>query len=308
MHRLEDFLARRVLPDLNSLRSSDDRGLKAMFRSRLIESTMWLHLGTDLGSFPRPAAGEVYDNCLRVFFHSLLADDEYSLNAMVEQRIYVAHSEESEALMLSFPRLGRILVEKAMRGEDVLSAESSGFRHPDRLRPAFQVLLMLGSKLSQDPAVTQFVYAINFVNDEYWEHSWRQDCNGDDIVAYDKTGEGLTSTQICAGFMHIWGYAERLVHFFSSLRATDGLAPEDVFKFTERARESQGWMVNLNSSVTARRFDQVRERVRNGILFESDRNAQTRKLFEVADQSMNDAFQFWFQLDPEPEVLTPRYR
>lgn len=142
MHRLDDFVVRRVLPDLEALNQQPSGDAKsATLRSRLTESLLWLHLGAEIGSFPQQASNEVYEACFRPFVESLSSQETGQM------RIYVAHSRESGSLILSFPRYVRILIERAMRGEEIVSIERCEFSSPQNMRASFQVLLIMGIRV-----------------------------------------------------------------------------------------------------------------------------------------------------------------
>jgi hypothetical protein len=303
MHRLQQFLAGSILPDLSSLEQFVKKGEgagAAMIRSRLTENLLWLHLGAELGAFPGEASSDVYTAHFIPLFESLISRGKR--NAMLQNWIYVAHSVESEALIFSFPRFAAVLVEKAMRGEDVFGAERSEFRDADSLRPAFQALLIMASNLATCRDITDFIYHVNFVDDGAWVKEWEQDFGPREVLAAQTQRGGPSAAHICAGFLQLWGYATKLQDFFGNLEGRSTLSQTDLFKFRQRAREIQSWILNLRSAQTSSRFDEIRRKVNQGL----DADVGEGKIIapdsaRFIQESMDSAFEFWFTAAPALE-------
>ena len=187
MHRFEDFIVRRVLPDYVSLKErqvGDSWG--AMLRCRLVEHMLWLHLGVEVGVFPAEPAEEFYTSFFQIFFRSLLSQDPQRLEEMKKGQLYVAHSEESNSLILTFPRFARILIERAMRKEDIFSIERLEFSNSGVLRSSVQTLIMLTSQAVHLRPLAEFVHGVNFVEQAKWDADWNDEFPVADIIESQK--------------------------------------------------------------------------------------------------------------------------
>ena len=163
MHRLQTFLTEVLFPTLSALSTeattSKPQQLSLM-RREVVEHVLWLHLGTEIGAFPYRQSRKIYTAYLGPFFQSLVSRDLDERAAMAAGRVYVAHSEESRALVLGLPRYANILVEKAMRSEDIFESERLEFRNAQSLSGLFQTLLLLHSRFAVSETVRQFTYDI----------------------------------------------------------------------------------------------------------------------------------------------------
>jgi hypothetical protein len=301
MHRLAAFVTERILPDLNVLEAATlqrNHGIAKVFRSRLVENFLWLHLGTELRAFPSDASLGVFDKFFIPFFESLLSRDERKLASMHENKLYVAHSADSEALLYSFPRFAVILIELAMRGQkDIFSHEPNKFSRPSYLTSPFQTLLGLGSEVIKDPDILEFIYQINFADHETWDRAWESDRLSEVFITSSRIRVSQ-SPSISAGFIKLWGYVAQVKHFFSNLGDREDLPREDVFKLQQRAREIQSWQINLRSVDNTTRFDRVRLRMSERIERDVDADRIKAKAASLIQDSMDTAFEFWFHAAP----------
>lgn len=306
MHRLPQFVTGSILPNLSLLEQllkTDDIARAAMTRSRLTESLLWLHLGVELGSFPEEASSEVYTTHFIPLFGSLISQREQAREEMRQSRIYVAHSPESEALVLSFPRFAAVLVEKAMRGEDVFRAERLEFSYAGSLTPAFQALLIMASNLALSRDINAFIYYVNFVDHGTWAELWEQDFGPTEVFATQTELRAPPAAHICAGFLQLWGYATKLKEFFGNLEGRITPSQTDLFKFRQRAREIQSWILNLRSGQVSSRFDEVRRKLNQGLDADVSKGRIGSESAKLVQESMDSAFEFWFAAAPALEPL-----
>jgi hypothetical protein len=306
MHRLQTWLTVKVEPDLELLEIlvSDGRDAGArMIRAQLVESFLWLHLGAEVGAFPEEAAFGVYAEYFLPFFRSLISKSQRAREEMSGNRIYVAHSRESESLILTFPRFARILIEKAMREEGVFSTELCDFSNTRSLISTFQTLLLLTSSLDAERSVQQFIFQLNFVLEKTWSESWLEGCDSEQVMAVNDVRNSPPSAITCAGFLRLWGYAASVRDLFENLDNRRGISREDLFKLRQRVREIQSWRVNLNSAQAAARFDSVRSRIRHGIDEDVRSGTVNSDIAYQVKQSLDDAFAFWFATSPALEPV-----
>jgi hypothetical protein len=300
MHRLQNFLFTNVLPPLLALSESKEDTRAAMLRSQLAESFLWLHLGVELGSFPEEASEELFRTYFVPWFNSLLSREEGKRQSMRDRSLYVAHSPESEALILTFPRFASILIEQAMRGENIFLTERNNFRNPNLLSSVFQSLLILTSNFSANPAIEHFILMVNFVDLQTWERQWTADVGAEEeLISKEHVVRGLSSP-LCVGFVELWRYATRLRELFDDLAGRVEIARSDRFNLRQRAREIQSWNLNLRSAETASRFDQVRRKVMQEIEKELLPYRNDGSAVSI-QESIDDAFQFWFSAAPALE-------
>jgi hypothetical protein len=295
MHRLQQFLTSILLPQIQAYESSvangKDNAKTIMLSASIVESFLWLHLGTEIGAFPQPASRDIYEAYLTPFFQSLLSTDIKAMSEMKTGPVYVAHSNQSKAVVLRLGRFATVLVEKAMRREEIFSRELAGFSRPDRLRPVFQTFLILHSHLISRPSVESFTYQVSFADEQTWRHSWKAGCDSEEVMRADTTG-GSISSLVCAGYLNLWNYAVKVTTTDQNLKGDPELA-SDLFRLTDRLKEMGRWRINLKNADTSSRFDDVRVRIMENVESE-EKNDISRICSREIRESMNSAFQVWF--------------
>lgn len=310
MHRLQQFVSRNIISKLESL----PQGLNipanlgatgttwlALTRAELIEAFLWLHLGVELGAFPEEASRDVFSVYLVPFFESLLSPDGSLREEMRSGKIYVAHSTESEALTLPLPYYAKILVEKAMRGEevhDLFLTQRAGFENPESLSGVFQTLLILYSRFAAKKAVRQFTYEISFAGQNDWERDWRPECEADEVREADRSGEGSASALTLAGYFSFWDHAAKFEEAFETVEERESVSRSDLFRLRTRTMEIQSWRINLSGRNTSGRFDQVQKRVIKAIKEDAGESAVDSRLTALILESQTQALELWglFQL------------
>lgn len=303
MDRLEQFVARNLIPEVRLLRlcsSSRDPAGAELSRSAVIELFLWLHVGTELGAFSLGQSRQVYATHLHPFFESLISSDSDERQNMRNNHIYVAHSAESLSLVRQFPRFVDVLIEKGMRGEDVFLSELAGFQTPpNRLIPAFQTLLLLSSDLALDRTVREFTRQVSFAGNDEWRRNWEPNCDWKELLAaqYEGRSDASTTARTLTGFLKLWGYAAKMKEFFANLEGHASVSrTPDTFLLRDRVRAMQRWRINLGSRETSQRFEQIRERVYQGM--ESDARNVSTQVVQMIQESMGTAFEFWFDVRP----------
>ncbi|HXX20942.1 MAG TPA: hypothetical protein VEJ46_16185 [Candidatus Acidoferrum sp.] len=103
--------------------------------------------------------------------------------------------------------------------------------------------------------------------------------------------------------MQLWGYATSIKDFFGNLEGRKAIPFDDLFKFRQRAREMQSWMLNLRSAQTAARFDKVRRRINDGIDGDVRSRVVDSGAAELILDSIDSAFEFLFSTTPTLEPL-----
>lgn len=302
MHRLQQFLTTVVLPQTEAYKNfstnGKDEAKAIMLGVSIVESFLWLHLGTEIGAFPRPASHDIYATYLSPFFQSLVSRDAKARDEMKAYPTYVAHSDRSKGLLQKVAsRFASILVEKAMRQEEIFSSEQAGFSQPGRLRPVFQTFLILHSRLVSNRSVETFTYQINFADDDEWRRNWREDCRPEEVMLADVDFRS-TSSSICAGYLNLWNYAVKATMVAENFEGDQAVA-SDLFRLTDRLKEMEQWRINRKSKKASERFDDVRVRIMERLDEESTDSISEVCVREIRN-SMDSAFSLWFSAAPMP--------
>ncbi len=253
MDPLIDFLDADLIPDVDALNqaiSSGDLPTAAMHRLFLTDAFLWLHLGAEIGMFPRDAAEECLDEYLRPFFDSLTSPEISERSGSPTS--YANHSDESWDLLKAFPHFAGILIEKAMRGDrDLLSAEQNRFTHPTGLVSIFQALQLLSAGLRHH-TTRIFITAVNFLRPDDWNSIWRVRCSPEEVEESERPHfAGSSKASVFAGYLRVYRYGLQMKDLFESLTDDPRLDSTDLSRFRDRAHEMLKWLVNLSSKVTA---------------------------------------------------------
>jgi len=272
-----------------------------MLAASVVESFLWLHLGTEIGAFPGTASRDIYQSYLRPFFRSLLSTDAKAREEMEMDRLYVAHSEISDAMRPMLGRFAFVLLEKAMRQEEIFSSEQAKFSRPERLKAVFQTFLILYSQLTSRRSVELFTYQVNFADAPTWRQNWNKPCTAKEVERADIEHSSISSS-ICAGYLNLWNYAVKLMMTEQNLRGNAELAA-DLFRLTDRLKEMGRWRINLKHLSSSERFDDVRVRIMEK-LDEDAKDDLSRICVKEIRTSMDNAFSFWFSAAPTP---VPQY-
>jgi hypothetical protein len=259
MDRLIHFLDSDLIPEIEGLEQSISRAdvyASAMYRLFITDGFLWLHLGVEIGAFPKEAAQDCLDEYFRPFFRSLNSPDSGERSG--SPTAYANHSDESWALITAFPHFAGILIEKAMRGDrDVLSSEQSLFGRPDNLVTMFQSLLLLRDHLRRN-AVRGFVRTVNFVSGEEWQSTWRGTCSPEEVEKAEATDfAGSTKARIFAGYLILYRYGLQMKDLFDGFADDPLLDSTDLLKVRSRVREMLKWLVNLSSRLSSHRLGVV---------------------------------------------------
>jgi len=323
MHRLEQFIVEILLPPIDRLREielevledfpdpvgdlsesierpnksavpeGEESAWRAETRAEIIEAFLWLHLGVEIGSFPEEATRAAYKAVLAPFFKSLLSRDDVVLDQLRFGERYVAHSPESQALVLALPRYASILVELAMREEEVFGKEQAGFDDPGGLRSLFQTLSLLYSSFVANPAVRQFTYELNFAEPHVWERDWKKNCTGNEAREADISGSGPPIALTLAGYLNFWGHGARCAELFQGLEGSEEVSTFDIGRLRNRFSELLRWRINLRSRDSTERF----ERIQEGLVQQLQRETKTLKVdprgLALLQESMESAFELW---------------
>jgi hypothetical protein len=249
MHRLQEFAVGTIAPEwqrvtLTELRDETERPMMALM---VIESFLWLHLGVELGAFPRNASQDVFAFYYAPFFQWL--------------RIYDRLPFLDSAAYLGLPDFARSLVGMGMDGRQPLDEMPSGVGENPALVAPFQSLLILYSRLCRNAAVRRFVFGIGFQNADDWQTQWRQACTMEDLFNAFLSGEGSPAPMILSGFTKLSEYGRNVNEVLTNIEDLGILDSARLFQFKDRIRNIHAWRLNLSSGDTAQRFEQVRQRV-----------------------------------------------
>lgn len=295
MHRLQQFLSSVLYPQIQTYQKAKEKNSAKtiMFAASIMESFLWLHLGTEIGAFPQPASRDIYRIYLSPFFSSL------SSLATEDSPLYVTHSHESGSLLYMFGRFADVLLEKAMRHEEVFSSELAGFSRPDRLVHNFQTFLILHSRLVTRPPVESFTYYVTFADHSTWHQAWNTDCDPGKVELAN-VGGGTGASSIVAGYLNLWGHAAKVMAIEKDL-AQDAALSSDFLRLKDRLAEMRRWRINLRSGATSKRFADIRNRIFDNLTMhalEAEGNASgiyAERIFA----SIDEVFSFWHSDAPE---------
>jgi hypothetical protein len=298
MHRLQNFVIGEVIPELAAVEHArTERQLDelAMVRCFVAEKFLWLHLGTEIGTFPKSASLAVYDSYLAPFFRGLV--DPERVNE------YAPHSRESQAMRKAFTPFAQDLFDRALHvlfdnkasvERDIFLARPVLFEMPQRLIGLFQTHLLLRDHVWRSPAVRWFIRALNFSTEEFWNFIWKQDCSPEQITEADAEEVPEPSKALMyAGYLGMYRYGAQVKQLNESVQDDEILGSFDVLKLLARIREIQGWTINLNSDEVSRRFEAVRQGLSDALQAQSktEKNVDARMVVEI-ENSINEALEF----------------
>src|SRR5439155_1385075 len=115
-------------------------------RAEIIESLLFLHVGADVGVFPRESVRLLYPLYIQGFFSTIRSFDPQEQAKY--GTTYVPHSPESRKIYASLPHFAGILFEKAMRGEDIFESEPLRLESHLAVGGLCQALLLLYSSIA----------------------------------------------------------------------------------------------------------------------------------------------------------------
>jgi hypothetical protein len=258
MHRLQQFAVGTIAPEWERVavtREFQDDSELPMMALLIIESFLWLHLGVELGAFPREASEDVYLFYYAPFFQWLKS---YSGN-----RPRSRHQPPflESAPYLGLPAFARALVGKGVGEGDPLYDQPSGVGEKPILVAPFQSLLILYSRLCRDTAVRRLLYGIRFQNSDDWGKQWSEQCTAEDLFNAVESAEGSPNAMILSGYMRLSEYARNTNEVLKNIEDLGILDRTRLFEFKDRIRNIQAWRLDLSSGDTSKRLEQVRERI-----------------------------------------------
>ncbi len=258
MHRLQQFAVGTILPEWERAvvnRNLQDESELPMIALLVIESFLWLHLGVELGAFPREESEDVCSYYYVPFFRWLKSYD----GTRQHGRVQLPFLQSSPYLGL--PEFARVLVRMGTGEGQPLYEQPSGVGEKPLLIAPFQSLLILYSRLCRDTAVRQFLYGIGFQNSDDWGKHWGEQCTAEELFNAVESAEASPTAMVLAGYMRFCEYARNTNEVLDNIEDLGILDRPRLFEFKDRIRNMQAWRLNLSSGDAAKRFEQVRERV-----------------------------------------------
>lgn len=309
MNRLANFLSETLIPLLKAVEKPYQERLKPMARREVMEALLWLHMGTEVGVFPESASRDFYDrSLLKGFFESLLSTDENERAGMERGKLYVAHSKESRAMRLELPRYAGVLLESAMRGEEIFGRERLNLKDPLAMRGLFQTLLLLYTRFAGSAAARSLTYSLSFATREEWNEFSAAEIRPDEVVRAEWSGSGRGPALVIAGYLSFWGYGARCEEAIArsgvraSMRESAGIFEEDAFRLKQRLAEILSWRINLRSDEVFKRFEEVRSGVERAVKKESRKEGVDPAAGDRICASIKSAFKTIGV--EEPELVT----
>lgn len=294
MHRLQQFAVGTILPEWERVvvnREQQDESELPMMALLVIESLLWLQLGVELGAFPRKTSEDVYLFYYAPFFRWLKS---YS----VARQHGLGHPPFlKSAPYLGLPEFARVLVEKGISEGQPLYDQPSGVGERPPLVVPFQSLLILYSLLCRDTAVRRFLYGIGFQSPDDWAKQWSEQCAAEDLFNAVESAESSPVAMVLAGYMRFCEYARNTNEVLDNIESLGILDRARLFQFKDRIRNIHAWRLNLSSQDTAKRFEQVRERVSKMIdeaLTSLGFGGDVKRIQELLKNSVN----LFFVLEP----------
>jgi hypothetical protein len=293
MHRLQEFTIGAIVPEWDKLmnHSRKDESELPMMTLLTIEALLWLHLGVELGAFPRRTGEDVSRFYYAPFFKWL---DSYN-RATEQARIGPPFLES--ASYLSLPEFARVLVRKGINQNLSLDDQPSGVGERNGMIAPFQSLLILYSLLRRDAAVRRFLYGIGFQSPDEWREQWSRACTAEDLFKAVESEEASPVAMVLAGYMRFCEYARNTNDVLDNIEGLGILDRPRFFEFKDRVRSMQAWRLNLSSGATAKRFEQVRERVSDMIARELT-NLKLKDEVERAQRLLEKSLNLLFDLEP----------
>jgi hypothetical protein len=290
MHRLQQFAVGTILPEWERVivnRELQDESELPMMALLVIESFLWLHFGVELGAFPRKASEDVYLFYYAPFFRWLKSYN----GARQHGRGQPPFLESSPYLGL--PEFARVLVRKGTGEGQPLYDQPSGVGERPRLIVPFQSLLILYSRLCRDTAVRRFLYGIGFQSPDDWGKQWSELCTAEDLFNAVESAEAPPAAMVLAGYMKFCEYVRNTNEVLDNIESLGILDRPRLFEFKDRIRNIQAWRLDLSSGDTAKRFEQVRERVNKMIdeeLTSLGLEVDVKRVQELLENSLNLLF------------------
>jgi hypothetical protein len=258
MHRLQEFAVGTIVPEWERVtRTAEpvDESERAMMALLIIESFLWLHLGVELGAFPRNASEDVFSFYYATTFRWLKSYDDRRPRSQRQPPFL------DSAAYLGLPEFARALVRMSLDGGNPLYERPSGVGERPALVAPFQSLLILYSRLCRDTAARRFLFGIGFQNADDWRTQWSQPCTTEDLFKTFLSAEGSPAAMILLGYTRLSEYARNVNEVLKNIEDLGILDSARLFQFKDRIRNIHAWRLNLSSGDTAQRFDQVREQV-----------------------------------------------
>jgi hypothetical protein len=299
MHTLQEFLLKNVVPAVEQLRQAQQHKNLPTTRgayASVLESFLWLHLGTEIGVFPPEASRAIASTYYGDFFQSLNRPrDEMLEKVEFASKLYVGDTPESRELKATFPDF-IILIEQAMRGQNAFDAQRNEFRDPVSLKPAFKNFLRLALVLASDPLVQRFTSISQFTDAAEWEAEWRGgDCNSEEVELAGENAELAarpTPAIIFAGFLRLWSYSYQLREM-SSMYEGEEIRGDDRFKLLDRVKNILRWRINLRSRELANRFESVRSELKKQLDNQAAETGSLQPSVDFIKDSFDSVFEFW---------------
>jgi hypothetical protein len=292
MHRLQQFAVGTILPEWERVVVNwqlQDESELPMMALLVIESFLWLHLGVELGAFPRKASEDVY-----LFYYAPFFQWLKSYSGDRKQGPGQPPFLESSPY-LGLPEFAQVLVRKGTGEGQPLYDQPSGIGERPRLIVPFQSLLILYSRLCRDEAVRRFLYGIGFQTRDDWGKQWIKPCTAEDLFNAVESAEASPAAMVLAGYMRLCEYARNTNEVLDNIEGLGILDRPRLFEFKDRIRNIQAWRLSLSSGDTANRFEQVRERVSKMIdeeLTSLGLEGDVKRVQELLENSLNLLFDF----------------
>jgi hypothetical protein len=294
MHRLQQFVVGTILPEWERVvvnRELSDQSELPMMAVLVIEGFLWLHLGVELGAFPREASEDVYLFYYPPFFRWLKSYRETTQIGR-DQRSFL-----QSAPYLGLPVFARVLVSKGIDEGQPLYDQPSGVGEIAGLIGPLQSLLILYSRLCRDTAVRRFLYGIGFQGPDDWRMQWNEQCTAEDLFNAVESTDASPTAMVLAGYIKLCEYARNTNEVMINIEGLGILDSARSFQFRDRIRNIHAWRLDLSSGHTAERFEQIREKVRRMVdqeLTSLGLDGDVKRVQELLESSLER----FFQLEP----------
>jgi hypothetical protein len=228
-------------------------------------SYFWLHLGVELGVFPRDEAFHVSETQFDHPDHS--GEPEFGYTPGALRNLYASASKYP----IGFP-----------------ATQYSSLSVKPAFQAAFQSILQLEACIERNALARNFTGAISFTSDQVWESIFFEPASQGinfpkvtisfeklDLAYEDETEEmDLTIEKVVVGFYMTLEHMAHLQQLFLDLRGVPGVSKDEQLVFERRIREICNWRLNfLNPKVKERFYSLVEpamERVRSMALKSSE--------------------------------------
>ncbi|MCU1304951.1 MAG: hypothetical protein JWQ87_5235 [Candidatus Sulfotelmatobacter sp.] len=301
MYTVQEFVKRAVAPAIQGVMTAQERQFlpeQRRAQAAVFESFLWLHLGNEVGALPSKAVAETYENYYKDFFRNLNARKDPTLEQeqdLFRSKLYVNDTAQSRELKATFPNFV-ILIEKAMRGEDVFTAQRNRFRDPEALRPIFKNFLRLATTLASDPLLQEFTSLFQFADPREWAKQWGSgECTAEQVaLAEDEPDKVPRAAVVYVGYLRLWSYTHQLRQMAELYEQDRSISSDDRFKLIDRAKEILGWRINLTSLEASKRFEQVASSLKAKLDQQAEEQPDLQAAVDELKRSFDTVFQFWF--------------